>query len=48
MVGCHAVYKIEDVSMIYIPATGPSTNPDEMRYAKLFQVSIANVGLYGH
>ncbi|KAH7716085.1 polyphosphoinositide phosphatase [Aphelenchoides avenae] len=37
MVGCHAVYKIEDVSMIYIPATGPSTNPDEMRYAKLFQ-----------
>uniref|UniRef100_A0A914CEB5 SAC domain-containing protein n=1 Tax=Acrobeloides nanus TaxID=290746 RepID=A0A914CEB5_9BILA len=35
--GHHAIYKIEDVSMIYIPSTGASTNQDEQRYARLFQ-----------
>jgi hypothetical protein len=36
-IGCHSVYKIEDVSMIYLPAAGLPPNPEEVRYAKLFQ-----------
>uniref|UniRef100_A0A915ENU0 SAC domain-containing protein n=1 Tax=Ditylenchus dipsaci TaxID=166011 RepID=A0A915ENU0_9BILA len=36
--GYHAIYKIEDVSMVYIPANGlPSNNPEEQKYSKLFQ-----------
>ncbi|KAI1697183.1 sacI homology domain-containing protein [Ditylenchus destructor] len=36
--GYHALYKIEDVSMIYIPVVGvPSSHPEELKYAKLFQ-----------
>ncbi|KAI6242595.1 SAC domain-containing protein [Aphelenchoides fujianensis] len=35
--GHHKIYKVEDVSMLYIPSSGPSTNPDEQRYARLFQ-----------
>lgn len=36
-IGYHSVYKVEDTAMIYIPWEGPSKNPDEMRYLKLFQ-----------
>lgn len=36
-IGFHSVYKIEDTACIYIPADGPSKNPDELRYLKLFQ-----------
>jgi len=36
-IGHHAVYKIEDTACIYIPTGGPSRNPDEIRYVKLFQ-----------
>lgn len=36
-IGYHSVYKIEDTACIYIPCDGPSKNPDEMRYLKLFQ-----------
>ncbi|KAL3082890.1 hypothetical protein niasHS_010692 [Heterodera schachtii] len=35
-IGVHSIYKIEDVSMIYIPATGAATHPDEAKYSKLF------------
>lgn len=38
MIGHHAIYKVEDVSMIYIPSAGPSLNAEEQRYSKLFQV----------
>jgi hypothetical protein len=36
-IGYHSVYKIEDTACIYIPSDGPSKNPDELRYLKLFQ-----------
>ncbi|ODM99498.1 Polyphosphoinositide phosphatase [Orchesella cincta] len=36
-IGYHSVYKIEDTACIYIPCDGPSKNPDELRYLKLFQ-----------
>lgn len=40
-IGYHALYKIEDVSMIYIPVVGmPSNYPEELKYAKLFQVNV--------
>jgi hypothetical protein len=37
-IGYHAIYKVEDVSMIYVPASGAPSQPDELKYAKLFQV----------
>uniref|UniRef100_A0A914HH04 SAC domain-containing protein n=1 Tax=Globodera rostochiensis TaxID=31243 RepID=A0A914HH04_GLORO len=35
-IGFHSIYKVEDVSMIYIPATGTASHPDEAKYSKLF------------
>ena len=39
-IGHHALYKVEDVSMIYIPACGVPSHPEEQKYAKLFQVFV--------
>lgn len=39
--------KVEDVSMIYIPAMGAPSHPDELKYAKLFQVSVFFLNLLG-
>jgi len=36
-IGYHSVYKIEDTAYIHIPNEGPSKNPEEVRYLKLFQ-----------
>ncbi|VDK47066.1 unnamed protein product [Anisakis simplex] len=35
--GYHSIYKIEEVAMVQVAADGPSTNPDEQRYLKIFQ-----------
>lgn len=35
-VGYHSIYKIEDTACIYLPSEGPSKNPEELRYLKLF------------
>ncbi|KAI6194548.1 Polyphosphoinositide phosphatase [Aphelenchoides besseyi] len=36
-IGHHKIYKVEDISMIYIPSSGQSNNVEEQRYARLFQ-----------
>ncbi|CAD5215599.1 unnamed protein product [Bursaphelenchus xylophilus] len=36
-IGHHVIYKVEDVSMIYLLASGSPVSADEQRYAKLFQ-----------
>ncbi|RWS18050.1 hypothetical protein B4U79_03976 [Dinothrombium tinctorium] len=34
--GSHAIYKIEDTCMVYIPHAPEKSNPDESRYLKMF------------
>uniref|UniRef100_A0A915P0R5 SAC domain-containing protein n=1 Tax=Meloidogyne floridensis TaxID=298350 RepID=A0A915P0R5_9BILA len=36
-IGNHSIFKVEDVSMIYLPSTSTPLPPEEQRYAKLFQ-----------
>ncbi|CAD5211242.1 unnamed protein product [Bursaphelenchus okinawaensis] len=36
-IGHHIIYKVEDVSMVYLLASGAPISADEQRYAKLFQ-----------
>uniref|UniRef100_A0A914N8E5 SAC domain-containing protein n=1 Tax=Meloidogyne incognita TaxID=6306 RepID=A0A914N8E5_MELIC len=36
-IGNHSIFKVEDVSMIYLPSTSTPLSPEEQRYAKLFQ-----------
>jgi hypothetical protein len=36
--GYHYVYKIAEVTMIYVGCDAPISNADEQRYVKMFQV----------
>lgn len=38
-IGHHVIYKVEDVSMIYLPSSGAPVSADEQKYQKLFLVS---------
>ncbi|RWS26220.1 hypothetical protein B4U80_07919 [Leptotrombidium deliense] len=45
-IGSHAIYKIEDTSMVYIPSVSPKNNADESRYLKMFNHIDLNSNFY--